>query len=299
MLTTEINNHIVYNYKLYLKKTHSTRNMQPWYNSACSFIKYLNNMEILYNTINKSVIGQYVDYLKDKEKSIKYINNLIVGLRIFYKYLYENKFISRSKYNECYLVKMISKDLIQIGEIITIEELDELIKNMTQYFYWSMQNPYKLKSILYFMFYTGIVRQEIVKLKRDNIDLTRCLVNIVETQTYLPRIVYFPEIVKELLIKYFKSEKEIFNVFNMTYRQLGSIGNYLRRYKISGKTFTFTLLRRSFIKMLIKNNIDILTIQKLAGIKGINYLYPYFKSHKIDTETLYKEHIKHNGKRGK
>ena len=297
MLTTEINNHILYNYLLYLKKTYPNKNIKIWYSHGSTFIRYLNMINILYNCINKSLIKQYIEYVITKEeKKLGYVNNLISGLRTFYKYLYENKFINRSKYHECYLVK-ISNNSRQHGTVITIEDLDDLIKNII--LYSNIKNPYRIKTILYFMFYTGITNQEIVKLKRININLERRSVNIKETGKYLPRIVYFPEIVKELLIKYFESEKENINTFNTTVIELNHIGNRLRQYKIRGISFTFVLLRRSFIKMLIKNNLDAPTIARLSGIRDISYIFPYLEFSETKMEKLYKKYIKHNGKVGK
>jgi len=290
MLTKEINQHIAYNYKLYLKRKYPNQNIQPWHNGACAFIHYLNDKELLYSCLDKSIVKQYITYLQEQKYSINYINSLLNGLRKFYKYLFENKFIKKDKYLDCYSVQKIERPhQTKKEELFTIRDLNILINRMMLYSH--IGNPYKIKTILYFMFYTGIINQELIKLKRSDIDLEKCSADIKETSRLMPRTVYFPEVVKTLLKLYFNSEKEVTNAFNITSKVMGSIGTQLGKYKVLSKKFSFTLLRHSYIRMLAKNKIDILVVRRLAGFKTIESASYYYEPTELEVENIYKTKI--------
>lgn len=290
MLTKEINEHICFNYKVYLKKIYPTQNIQTWHNSACAFIHFLNQKEILYSFINENLIRDYIEYLQRTKHSINYINSLISGLRKFYKYLLNNKFITNDIYINCYRIKKLDRPRrTKKEQLLTIRDLNILIRRMMLYSH--IRNPYKIKTILYFMFYTGIINQELIHLKRSDIDLNKCSVNVRKTSRLTPRTVYFPESVKKLLKLYFESEKENINAFNISLRVISSIGTRLRKYRVLGKIFSFTLLRHSYVRMLAKKKIDILVLQKLAGFKSLVSPSYYYELSNEEIENIYKTTI--------
>lgn len=242
---------------------------------------YSDNLDVVF-------FDKYILYLK-QVKQIKsnsvYIH--LASLKFFYRFL-----ISRGKASHFVLEELcklkVKKDKRTIKEHITKEELDEIIE-MTQAFYTTMPMQ-KVKTIMYFMFFTGVRRDEIINLKRDDIDLDsgEALIKL-PTKNREERYIFFTKEIVRLLRAYFISEPEITNAFNITKSKLRSLVEYAGQF--TKKPLSPHTFRHSFAHYLARNGVDIKVAQKLLGHKSLATTEIYFDPDKEDVKNVYKNKI--------
>ena len=91
-------------------------------------------------------------------------------------------------------------------------------------------NPLKIKTIFYFMFYTGIRVSEVVKLKRENFDFNKRTAKVYIKKTKEERLIVYTKEVNHLLDIYFSSEPEEENAFNIKLQALKKTFARLKPY---------------------------------------------------------------------
>jgi integrase/recombinase XerD len=227
--------------------------------------------------------------LRAKNASSGYINNYIKAIRNLYKCLNINKIVSLPDFlfREIKLLKCERKK----RPSLTQEELDDII-DMGMSFCGQMQ-PYKIKILLYFMYFTGIRRGELLRLKRIDIDLkTNSAIIKLPVKNKEEGIILFPEKLSKMLEEYFKREPETINAFNITKSQLLYLAHQLKAYTPAGKKFYPHILRHSFGDMLARNRIDIRVAQKLLRHKNINTTIIYYDPDLETVKEIYNEKIK-------
>jgi site-specific recombinase XerD len=261
------------------------------------FLTYCINSKIDYLNINNTEIEQYLLILKNLKLQNGSINNHIKALRMFYRFLHGHNHTNINVEDLFRNIKLLKVDR-KIKETFTLEELNEMIKDTTT-FDCSPLQALKVKTIIYFVFFTGVRLNELLHLKRKDIELDNCLATIrVPTKNKTERIVLFPQEVSILLGNYFKNEpQETINAFNITNGQLKHIIGKMKQYAPKKKPFTVHILRHSFANMLARNMVDMRVAQKLLGHKSIKSTAIYYDPDIETIKEIYRENISLTKKR--
>ena len=295
-LSNNFKNSYYYNYYIQFLKWLKVKDYSLIYNPLINkFLDYcLNNNINLFNINIKdhlAIINNYLLTLKNKNYTNGTINNYIKAIKLFYKFCVEYNYLPEDFIDRVVSKLKLLKTERKIKDFFTKQELAYIVR-MGQTFYTCMP-PLRLKAVLYFLFYTGLRKSELVNLKRQDIDLEENTVIVrAPTKNKEERVVFFPDSIKDLLKKYFDSEPERINAFNVTAPMLMHMTNALKRFAPSGKNFTLHSLRHSFANMLAKNMVDIRVAQKLLGHKQIENTMIYYDPDVEIIKEIYKKKIK-------
>ena len=237
-------------------------------------------------------VAKFLEFLKDKQINQKNVNEFFLDLK--------NK-ISDSSFNN---YRMIIKSYLffkqlkiaippkvktkrKIPKTITLEYFEKEIIPTIQVL---KKNSLQIKAILYFMFFTGIRVGEIDYLKREHINLTRCIAKIYGKKTKEEREVIFSDKTRDILEAYFSSEPETINAFNMTSKAIQKMFERLKSYFKKDINFNPHLLRHSFGRYMISKGIDSEELRKLMGHSDIKTTQIYLSS--IGIEDIKKKYDK-------
>ena len=198
----------------------------------------------LYETHSKSTINRYINSIKSYCKFL----NLPIEL-------------PRSARVEERLPEYITEECFR-NEIIPVCEgvCEKSLRN---------------KAILYFMFYTGVRINELVSLKREDIDLEKCLVKVYRQKSKKERIIPFTKLVSDILKCYFASEPNPKNDFNVSQYAVCKLFKTLKTKLVLKVRFHPHLLRHSFATMLRDKGFPIEDIQYLLGHASIQTTMRY------------------------
>lgn len=255
-----------------------------------SFLIYCNENKINILNISYDNLNNFICELLTKKKSKGYINTIITAIKFYYKFLVDTNKTPENILDTINKLKNL-KTTQKIKEFMTKEELINLV-GMGMSFYERF-NPIKIKVICYFLFYTGVRKQEFLNLKRKDIDLKELSVKIkAPTKNKEERIVFFTKKVGGLIKDYYLLEpKETINAFNTTNSDLISIINNVRDF-LPNKHLSIHTFRHSFANMLINKGVDIRIIQKLLGHKDLSSTLIYCNPDINTIKKIYKEKIK-------
>lgn len=191
-----------------------------------------------------------VNYLINKKyTSISQQNQIINSIKLLYKYVVGSKIgildIERPR-KEKTLPRVIDKDFL----LSRIEKIENL----------------KHKTIISLAYSVGLRVSEVINLKITDIDSKRMVININQSKGRKDRIVPLTQNILELLRRYYVEYEPEFYLFNgqfdLKYSST-SCNQIVKKYL--GDDYHFHLLRHSCFTNLTDQNIDIRTIQKLAG----------------------------------
>jgi site-specific recombinase XerD len=228
-------------------------------------LKYFNYSE---NTIR--------DYSHYFEKFLIFVNKYPqhITSKDFSDYLFNYKFSSISQQNQIINAlkfgyeKVLNKKYNKIDferprnerKIPQIIDKNYLLNQINK-----IQNI-KHKAIISLAYGTGLRISEICKLKINDIDSKRMIVNIIQSKGNKDRIVPLSQYNLELLRKYFIKYKPIEYLFNgqksLQY-STESCNKIVKKY--IGEKYHFHILRHSYATTLLENGTDIRIIQKCLG----------------------------------
>jgi len=262
-----------------------------YYNPISIFLDYCGGQQYDYKNITLNKINEFLLHLKKQGKGNGYLNNFIKAIRFFYgEYLFKHNLCSEEIVNIVKNVKQLKTQIV-IKEYITEEELNDIMFMAESYCTWIPY--YKTRAILKFLFFTGLRKEEFLRLERKNIDLDKNKFIINTFKNNKEDYGYFPKHVKKDLEQYFKLEPEERNAFNISARQLQYLFKQLKDFAPSGKNLTPHTLRHSYAHLLIeKGHLDIRTVQKLMRHKSLQSTMIYSNVDDRMAEKAYKEKIK-------
>lgn len=224
---------------------------------------------------------------KKNNSSLGYTNNFIKAIKCFYNFLKDYNYPVDSVLMELKKIKLFQVET-KIKDVVTLKEIDSLVVKSVAYGYF--MHPYKIKAMLYFFYYTGVRRGEFLRLKREHVDLIKMQAIIkAPTKNKVERLVYFPVKVKNILTRYFKSEPEFENAFNMTVFTIRNFFYYLK--KLNPK-ITAHVLRHSFTDLLAEKDVDIRVAQELLGHKSFQSTLIYYRARPKRCERVYRRKIR-------
>ena len=259
-----------------------------YYNYIQNYYKFLydNKLDNIDNMDN--LTKNYISDLVSSTYKNGSKNNILKSINYFYNYLEYKDLIEENnieRYIKFYKYEKKDENYIDYGD------LSYIIKKAT--YHYKSFNPYKLKAILYFVYFTGVTLEELTDLKREDIDLEKSLVNIVKINPskLLPRTIYYPKQLNTIWKLYFNSEKEKTNAFCLDAYQIIVIRTILKKYCLRKKHLTFNLLRDSYANNLARNNIPVNLAQKLLGHRRIDETLLYYKFQEDNIESIYRENL--------
>jgi site-specific recombinase XerD len=247
-------------YKEYL----SARNLSTvHYNFMRIWLTYLdkNNVEIL--NISQETITKFFsinNYAKNT------FNSFIRAGRHFYNFLGCSQ-----DTNEWYKMNY-STIHRRIPTCLVVEEIERLIRYICSE-HEDLMMPIKVEALIWFMFYSGLRKDEILTLKRSDIDysvepIAVKLIGKGDKQ----RIVYISEKYapkfKTKLKRYFDASPEKDNAFNLTKGKLEYLMGIMRQY-MPDKKISPHLFRHSFARYLLDKGVPITYVSWLLGHSDI------------------------------
>ena len=255
-------NDILLKYKDYLIARKQSLN---YFNVMRIFFNYLGEQKIDYKEITQETITNFINVHSEYEK--RTLTQFVKAGRSFYSQFLE---IPKEQ-NQWYKIKYF-KGHKNTPKFLSIDDLKEIIKYFCTYEN-RLMNPFKAEVFITFVYMTGLRREEILKLKRVDINLETnpCEIKIIGKGDK-ERFVYFSDKyspkLKEKLKAYFSSEKEEINAFNIT---LGKINYFFRKMNkyLKDKKISPHLFRHSFSKYLLDCGVPITEISALMGHSSI------------------------------
>ncbi len=208
--------------------------------------------------LDKSILFNYVEYLKAFDKSYSYIKNSIMALRLF------SELVLGKKLNNDYLKGIKRKSTLP--DVLSIQEVKDVID--------SIENL-KHKAIISLIYSCGLRISECINLKIADIDSKRMLIKIVQGKGKKDRLVQLSPKLLELLRSYYKQYNPKEHLFQGQFKDeysAKSIQNVLRKALDKcgiTKKITVHSLRHSFATHLIEQGTDIRIIQEILGHKDI------------------------------
>lgn len=223
---------------------------------------------------NKEVVTEYLISIKEKYSpaTVCLYREVIRSLKTFLGKEFEIPIIiKRKKLRKIH--KVLSENRFQ-------EELLPLIPEL-------FNKPLKVEAVLTFLFYTGIRREELISLQRNDIDLIECNAKI-HGKGDKERIVFFQPDIKETLNTFFESEPEIKNAFNTSEKSIRGICERLNEH-FEDLHIHPHLFRHSFATMFINKGGRESQLKLLLGHSDIKTTELYLQFAHKDIENSYRE----------
>ena len=138
-----------------------------------------------------------------------------------------------------------------------------------------MPEDLRLKALLYFMFYSGVRKSELMTLKRSDFDFDNLEVIIREKKTKKERIGTFNDTTRVFVQKYFISSTENNNAFNIS--SLSVLDRTFQEIEqsLDGINFYPHILRHGCATMLLRKGVDLRRVKKLMGHGNIQTTMRY------------------------
>lgn len=282
---------ILQEYKNYLK----IRDFSVAYeNPAKLYLEYCSDCGVDPLTVTYPQFSQFILHLKEKEYSNGYINNFLKAVRCLYNFMSQSGVaITKEETTKMVCSFRFLKESQKIPPFLTLKELEALVLQSLTFVSSASMPPEKLKAILFFMYYTGVRRAELINLKRKDINISERQAFIrVPTKNKKENIVYFPQKVATMLEEYFGCEAEETGAFNMTSAKMMHLFLSLKQLAPDDKEFSAHKLRHSFANMLARAGIDVRVAQKLLGHKSIQSTLRYYNPDQEIIKELYNKKIK-------
>ena len=256
-------------FKEYLEVNHKS---EVYLNYIKDFLSFVENNSLDINELTTENVNKFL--LTKNGLSSSGVNNYIKAIKDFYECL---------EIKIPFKVKQLKEEK-KIPIYITKKELEELVKYGMTYLN-GLVEPNKLKTLLYFLFSTGIRKAELLRLKREDITLKEYQVKIrIPTKSKEERIVPYPKKLGRMLEQYFNLESEETNAFNLT---AGKFERIIRRLnEFTTKHITPHTFRHSYAMHLVFSGIGIDRAQYLLGHSDIKTTQIYYR---LNLETVQKE----------
>lgn len=233
------------------------------------FKNYLDKQHIDILDVQANDIMKFLNEEKNRKVSSKTIAREVVAIRQFYKFLRDEKKLSRNPTE-----KIETPEVTRIiPDHLTIEEIDELFASISE------DNVYELrdKCILELLYSSGLRISEACNLKLADVDMVNMSL-LIEGKGGRQRLVPFGDKSLAILNKYLaQSRPEILKGRNSDFLFVSKKGSFINRKSIwrllnlyihrTGiqKKVTPHTLRHSFATHLIENHADLKAVQELLG----------------------------------
>jgi len=249
-------------------RNYSESTLDSYTNSLIQFSKW----NIQNRVISKDLLFEYVEFLRDRNRSYSYIKNGIMALRLF------SELITGKTLNNNFLRNM--KRSSKLPDVLSESEVKSVIDSIINL---------KHKAIISMIYSCGLRISECIKLRVTDIDSERMMVKIRESKGKKDRYVPLSMKMLDLLRQYYKKFKPGLYLFagqKKPQYSPKSIQNILKKaLSVCGITKQITVhsLRHSFATHLVEQGTDIRIIMEILGHKDIRttQIYTHISSSNI------------------
>jgi integrase/recombinase XerC len=245
-----------------------------YYNRMKVFLNYLETQKLDYQNITQEIV---VNFLNDKDYNEKSKNTTINAGRDFYKFLGQ-------EINEWHKFKLC-KVAYKIPDFLTVEDVEEA-KQYLKTYHSEQHSIYKIDALFSFLFATGARKSELLTLKREAVDLTNNRAKV-DGKGRRQRYVYFDNNTKKAIAKYFETEAQEINCFNITESQLLYMVKLLANH--FKKKIYVHLFRHSSARNMIMKDIDVQLVSKILGHASLTTTMRYTEPNEAMIAEKYKE----------
>jgi integrase/recombinase XerD len=241
---------------------------------------YLNCITVFLSTVKEDITEEIVI-------------NFIAGLSKKYKPTYVNKYLNALRAFKKFSgltfdIPKYFKVPQTIPDSFSLEFLEnEILSKLDDVF----SDTLKIKTLLYFMFYSGLRKGELVTLKRSDFNLDERIVKVYKQKQQKEHIVIYPPRMAKMLDTYFHSEGEEENAFNLGTTEIDYIIRTLKE-NFPELNIRATLFRHSTATHLLKQGVDLLTVRDLMGHASINSTMKYLGNSIQLRKEIYDKRIK-------
>ena len=255
-----------------------------------TYLKFLEDKKINYETITHLEITDFLWHLKTSDFKPRSIYRMIESIRQFYKFLIAENFIKTNPTANLTAPKL---DLI-LPDMLTNEEVTKLLNSVSDSDNLSIRN----RAMLELLYATGLRVSELINLKFSNIDIEECYVKIFGKGNK-ERLVPFGQKAQLYLKRYLrvrnnsKSEYLFLTRLNKPISRI-EFWRQLKQIAIKAgitKNITPHTLRHSFATHLLTGGADIRFVQEMLGHSSISTTQIY--TH-VSQERLKEQHKKYH-----
>lgn len=260
-------------YKNYLIARNLSLN---YFNAIRPFLLYLEKLNKKPEELTQEIITNF--FIENSHYGISSRNQVIKAGRSFYRFL-------GILNNEWSNIKLLKTER-RIPNYLSEKEIGKAISHLGTY-HSKVISPLKSEALLYFMFYTGCRKGELLNLKRTDFDLTNCKVVFWGEKTKTERRGYYSKEISKLLNEYFNSEKEEINAFNLKLYDINYTFRLLKKI-FPNKKISPHIARHSGARYMIEKGIPINIVQKLMGHSSLQTTMIYIDPDEEQIERIYK-----------
>lgn len=243
---------------------------------------FLNWLETNYRISEES--NEFFISLLNKEDTINaytiYINTLPISnkkeklreIRNFFEYFKKKKLVSEE-------IFLRTKELLSLQK----DDSEEIPKYFKEYLTWIQVrillrkatlkfptcNPYKLNALVMLVYCSGIRTKELLEIKRKDINFKE---GIIQTSK---RQIAFPLHIIPQILRYFDSDPERINAFNLDGPEVEKINRALLSYTKKNVKINLHTLRKFFIINCIIKGYSAEDIARLIGFKAEAHIKKY------------------------
>ena len=230
--------------------------------------------QLTFQEVDREIITQYYHYLKQMQLAVSSIFRNLVALKMFYRFLLTEKYISNDLTKYIEFPKLTKK----LPEALSLKELDLLLA----------ENNFKGligkrdHAIIELLYATGIRVSELINLQRNDLNLDHQLLKCVgkgNKERWIP----FTDRARKVLMDYLqlvrpklKKIKETNKLFLNCHGQpitRQAIFYLVKKYALESgikKNVTPHTLRHTLATHLIENGADLRTVQEVLGHSDIS-----------------------------
>ena len=264
---------IIKEYLDYLKynKNYSDKTIKNYELDLIDYFLFLKKELLDYKKVEYEDLRYLFEHFEKLNLSNKSVRRHISSIKGFYKYLVMEEIIKNNPFN---YVSLPKKE-IKLPRYLTYEELLEIFHSL------EIKTNFDLRDrlILELLYATGIRVSELINIKIDDIDIFNQSIKVLGKGDK-ERMVYYNDVVKNLLYRYLKIYKEFksssrYLILNQKGEKITTAGiSYVINKVIKKISFdkhiTPHMLRHSFATHLLNNGCDLLTVQELLGHSSIS-----------------------------
>ncbi|AIY84441.1 MAG: tyrosine-type recombinase/integrase [Clostridium baratii] len=271
---------IIESYKGYLLSNEKSENtVYAYVTDVNLYIKFLKSKDMEIYTSDDVAIKAYIQHLLEDGKSERSINRIVISLRSFYGFLKNSGKISdvpKISYKS-------SKNNKKLPQILTIEEVDKIIKSIEKNGVKGIRD----NALLELMYATGMKVSELISLDVEDINLDLSFVKCTDNKHYERLIPIGRSAIRALeeymLVRDEVAESGVNKLFvNLNGKGLTRQGIWriVKEYSHKAgikKDVNLNTFRHSFAVHMLQNGANVRAVQKLLGNQVLTYMDTYYE----------------------
>ncbi|CUP73968.1 recombinase XerD [Clostridium baratii] len=271
---------IIESYKGYLLSNEKSENtVYAYVTDVNLYIKFLKSKDMEIYTSDDVAIKAYIQHLLEDGKSERSINRIVISLRSFYGFLKNSGKISdvpKISYKS-------SKNNKKLPQILTIEEVDKIIKSIEKNGVKGIRD----NALLELMYATGMKVSELISLDVEDVNLDLSFVKCTDNKHYERLIPIGRSAIRALeeymLVRDEIAESGVNKLFvNLNGKGLTRQGIWriVKEYSHKAgikKDVNLNTFRHSFAVHMLQNGANVRAVQKLLGNQVLTYMDTYYE----------------------